>query len=1028
MKTNRTITRWLNNNHRIIPKLTLLALFAFNTQLPIARAGDTTLPGGANNTQIIPWDQIGAKAGADYQGDGLAVTPIAGGMRLDCIFQRLDGEATTSGLWLTSTVTNQTNDRFQVRAAAVGRAGAGSPLADTGTVSVDKQTVRFERAGLVEEYGVSLDGVRQDFVVTGKPAGVGELEVRLAVAGAHVEAMTYGAQLVLVHSGRKIAYSRLRVTDATGKGLPARIEVPSGEPGTALAVVVNDAGAVYPIRIDPTFSDANWVSMGGVPGTDGTVAAAATDSAGNLYIGGGFTIAGNIVATNIARWNGSSWSALSSGMNNIYGDATVNALAASGTNLYAGGFFTSAGGVSATNIAQWNGSSWSALGSGMTNIYGNARVYALAVSGTNLYAGGYFTGAGGVSATNIAQWNGSSWSALGSGISGAGVSGYGPYVYALAVSGNTLYAGGMFTMAGGSAASYIAQWNGSSWSALGSGISGPVKIGYNYYALSVDALAVAGTNLYAGGWFTVAGGVSANYIARWNGSTWSAMGSGLNGSANALAVAGTNLYAGGTFTASGDGSQMLDYIAQWNGSAWSAVGSGMNNQYLGVGYEDTGVSALAVSGNTLYAGGFFPVAGGVAIDNIAQWNGSTWSSLGSDMGLAGSISALALSSNTLYVGGDFMWAGGISASNIAQWNGSSWSALGSGVDGTVSALAVSGTNLFVGGGFSAAGGVSVNNIAQWNGSSWSVLGSGLNYTVSALTVSGNTLYAGGGFTTSGDGNQTLNYIAQWNGSSWSALGSGLDGEVNALAVSGNTLYVGGAFMASGDESQTFNGIAQWNGSSWSALGPGFGDEVEALAVVGNTLYAGGHFMESGDSSQAFGFIAQWDGNNWSAPGFMNGFVDALAVSGTNLYAGGAFTMAGGVSANYIAQWNGSSWSALGSGLDGEVNALAVSGNALYAGGVFTTAGGKVSASVAEAILTLSAFPVFEGVPVHNANGSITLNLSTTTNTSSRLYSATNLSAPILWQTISTNFNGGLWQFTDTNTAAFKSKFYRLSTP
>jgi len=565
-------------NNDIIQGLALFATFAFISQLPIAHAGDVTLLGRTNQTQTIPWDQIGAKAGADYQGDGLAVTPTSVGARLHCIFQRLDGEATTGGLWLTSTVTNQTSDRFQVKAARLRRSAATSSLADNGTVRVDQQTVRFERAGLVEEYSVSLDGVRQDFVVTEKPPGVGELELDLAVTGARVEATTYGAQLVLDYSGRKIAYSRLRATDAKGRELPARIEVRS-ESGIrnpkselALAVVVNDAGAVYPVRIDPTFSDANWVSMGGVPGTDGTVAAAATDSAGNLYIGGGFTIVGNIIATNIAKWNGSSWSALSSGMNNDYGDATVNALAVLGTNLYAGGFFTSAGGVSATNIAQWNGSSWSALGSGMNNIFGNARVYALAVSGNNLYAGGYFTGAGSVSATNIAQWNGSSWSALGPGISGAGVSGYGPYVYALAMSGNTLYAGGMFTMAGGSAANYIAQWNGSSWSALGSGISGPVKIGYNYYALSIDALAVSGTNLYAGGWFTVAGSVSANYIARWNGSTWSAMGSGLNGSANALAVSGTNLYAGGTFTASGDGSQTLDYIAQWNGSAWSAVG------------------------------------------------------------------------------------------------------------------------------------------------------------------------------------------------------------------------------------------------------------------------------------------------------------------------------------------------------------------------------------------------------------------------------------------------------------------------
>ena len=140
----------------------------------------------------------------------------------------------------------------------------------------------------------------------------------------------------------------------------------------------------------------------------------------------------------------------------------VNALAVSGTNLYAGGYFTTAGGVAATNIAQWNGSSWSALGSGMRSL----RLMTLAVSGTNLYAGGYFTTAGGVAANYIAQWNGSSWSALGSGMNSA-------CVYALAVSGTNLYAGGDFTTAGGVSANHIAQWNGSSWSALGSGMRRP---------------------------------------------------------------------------------------------------------------------------------------------------------------------------------------------------------------------------------------------------------------------------------------------------------------------------------------------------------------------------------------------------------------------------------------------------------------------------------------------------------------------------------------------------------------------------
>jgi len=73
-----------------------------------------------------------------------------------------------------------------------------------------------------------------------------------------------------------------------------------------IAVQVDDTAAVYPIRIDPTFSDANWISMNpSFPGADGTVNAAVVDGSGNLYIGGDFTLVGDVIASRIAKWNGS---------------------------------------------------------------------------------------------------------------------------------------------------------------------------------------------------------------------------------------------------------------------------------------------------------------------------------------------------------------------------------------------------------------------------------------------------------------------------------------------------------------------------------------------------------------------------------------------------------------------------------------------------------------------------------------------------------------------------------------------------
>ena len=93
--------------------------------------------------------------------------------------------------------------------------------------------------------------------------------------------------------------------------------------------------------------------------------------------------------------------------------------------------------------------------------------------------------------------------------------------------------------------------------------------------------------------------MAANRIAKWNGSAWSALGTEMNGTVYALAVSGTDLYAGGGFLFTTAGGGSANYIAKWNGSAWSPLGTGV----------DSTVRALAVSGTDLYAGGYFAFAG-----------------------------------------------------------------------------------------------------------------------------------------------------------------------------------------------------------------------------------------------------------------------------------------------------------------------------------------------------------------------------------------------------------------------------------
>ena len=754
------------------------------------------------------------------------------------------------------------------------------------------------------------------------------------------------------------------------------------------------------------FSDANWISMGGsLPGADGPVYATAVDASGNLYVAGSFTVVGDVLATNIAKWNGSNWSALGTGFSTplccSYSEPLVSALVISGNDLYVAGRFSVAGGIPATNIAKWNGSSWSSLGSGLGGVPSDQlRVSALTVSGNDLYVGGWFKTAGGVGATNVAKWNGSSWSALGSGMNGS--------VHALAMSGGNLFAGGFFTTAGGITASNIARWNGSTWAALGSGIAG-VPFG----VVPVSALAASGNNVYAGGTFTRAGGVAATNIAKWNGSSWSALGLGLNGglffgewsSVSVLATSGSDVYAGGAFTRAGG--VAATNIAKWNGSSWSALGSGTFRPLT-----------LAVSGSNLFAGGQFipPI---FPAFRIARWNGSSWSAL--NPGMNNTVSALAVVGNDVYAGGSFTTiGGGTNANYVARWNGNSWSALGSGMNGTVSALAVSGSGLYAAGYFTTAGGIPARKIASWNGTDWSALGSGINGSgVIALAVLGTDLYAGGFFTNAGG--TAAHGIAKWNGSTWSALletGMVSPRGIWELTVCGSNLLAAGSFSTNGEQSA--HHVARWDGSSWTLLGSAFGNPINALAVVGTNLYAGTDLFGTVDGS----LIAKWDGSSWSAvgSGLWGNYVDALAVSGSNLYAGGLFTTVNGVALNHIAKWDGSSWSALGSGMNGAVSALAVLGNDLHAGGAFTTAGGKVSVNLARARLSFTPDNLALRANVAHTN---TLTFAGVPDFPYFVQYATNLSGSP-WFTLSTNAPAANGVGTALDSTAIDAhRFYRV---
>lgn len=297
---------------------------------------------------------------------------------------------------------------------------------------------------------------------------------------------------------------------------------------------------------------------------------------------------------------------------------------------------------------------------------------------------------------------------------------------------NSLYAGGSFDTSGNAFTSGISRWDGSLWTAVGSG-------------LSADVFSIINFNgeLYAG----TSSAASLGNIFRWNGFNWSTVSGGTNGAVMAMAIYNGELYVGGAFDTAG--TDAAGYIAKWDGSNWSAVGTGMNDE----------VDALIVFNGELYAGGKFTLAGGNIANGIAKWGGTAWTSVGNGTGRW--VYSFGEYNGELYEGG----TGASGISEITKWNGSNWITFGGGVQGGlgsyVSCMMVYNAELYVGGTILFAGTAMIptNGIAKWNGTSWSAVGNGMDNGVEAMDTLNGLLYAGGYFINA-DGNPA-EHIAVW---------------------------------------------------------------------------------------------------------------------------------------------------------------------------------------------------------------------------------------------------------------------------
>ncbi len=762
-----------------------------------------------------------------------------------------------------------------------------------------------------------------------------------------------------------------------------------------------------------------WLPGSGVPGISGVVHAATmwdSDGPGGadpvLVVGGTFTVADNTLVNNVAYWNGSSWSALGSGLGDGPSD-TVNALTVYNGSLVAGGAFTASGATTLGRIARWNGSAWVRFNSGST-IDLTATVNALTVYNGSLVAGGTFTTAGTnttgtVTVNRLARWNGAAWGAINPTGSVKGVNGV---VNALAVAGGDLVAGGSFATAGTATTGSLTvnniarwSWNGADWvvqAAFDTGTDGAVR------GLAVDA--VTG-DIVIGGDFTSPG----SHVARWNGSAWSGLGDGIGSgeifgsSVNAVAVLPNgDVVAGGPFYSTGPAATYVSQLARYDGSSWSAMWSESTVRY---------VTCLYVKADgTLIVGGSFKDADGVPANGVAAFDGTDWSAFTANTtATSGPVTALlTLPNGDVIASGGFRTINGVTAGRVARYSSGAWSAVGSGLATapepfylsigqqqlTPAAVAVTSTGDLIVGGMDLAltpGGDNIQ-LTKFDGSSWSDLGlhtgnyfgllPGLGIVSSVAVMPNGDIVAGGIFFFGGD-TFTSHFLARWDGTEWVDMGI-TSGAVLAMKVLGNGhLVIGGAFTDAGGALDTI-GIAEWDGTSlngdntpmWSSLGSGTDGSVYALTVRNGNLIASGAFTSAGGNPATN--IAEWNGSSWSGLGSgADSSVYALAVMPNNdLVAGGAFSNAGGNPANRIARWNGSAWSALGGGLGsvgfinninfpgGSVFALAVAGDGtLLVGGDFGTADGDVSAYIArygcEAVVCAADFNGVNGVTVQD---------------------------------------------------------------
>ncbi len=781
--------------------------------------------------------------------------------------------------------------------------------------------------------GSLCSGMKRLIKVTigaGSGGGSGNSNVNLSLSSSNLSLIAGGHTATLtVSNPASVALAGTTVNNITASGMPSGVTLDDSDcatvaPGQSCQLRFTSSNRpIPPTTLTISGTNTNTItaelSANYVYAADSSVEVMQLDSTNHiLYIGGAFTelyqpVGGGVLFAGNAETPTET-------MARVAGTVRISIPDGLG-GWYIGGLFGGVDGIERNNIAH-------ILNTGRVdeqfnpNANGEVRALALDSSNNRLYVGGLFNGAssiGGANRDRIASLNATtgladSWNPGCSGI---------VQTLLFNETDQRLYVGGSFFgigSIGGQARDFIARFN----------ADRTIDTVWDPDANSdVQSLISNGPTLFVGGGFLSfnGGGLSRQRLASIDisnlapntAAVFTAWDPRLNGTVNAMALNGNTLYAGGSFT---------------------------NVNTGGLNPARSRLAAFDINDNTA--------------DNETGWDPSA----------TGTVFALAIKNNIIYVGGFFNGAGSVggqernylaaidAAGVVQSWNPNP--------ESFVQSIVASNDTFFVGGTFNRMGtGIARNYLAaidtttgqptDWNPN--------LNGSVRAMALKGTTLYVGGNFTqVNQDGaNPVRNRLASFdttdNGpNNVTDFDPNIqNGIIRGLYIDGNTLYAGGSFNGAGSAAGQLRNrgaafdITNPNATVITGWDPNADNQIFNITSDGNFIYIGGNFttINGGAPLTRLARTNPSDGTidvGWTPNPTSS--ISSLAINGNTLYVGGFFNGAGSIAGqnrDYIAAFDTTTGNITGWGpLGGNQNiyAFAFNGTTVYAGGQFTTIGGE----------------------------------------------------------------------------------------